>query len=166
MRWSPTVLIAACVAAGVARAAAAWSRLPPVMASHFSAAGTPDGAMPRGAFFTTLAIACGAAVLLPALTPRLLRHVPAGAINIPHRDYWLAPERRVATIARLEYWLGWFPVPVAALFALIVELVVEANLHHTSLNAAALWTGLALFAGSLMLLIRQLYREFALPQGE
>src|SRR4051794_16547662 len=119
MRWLPIAVTVACVTAGVARVAAVWSRLPAVMASHFSAFGTPDGAMPRDAFFTSLALGCGAAVLLPALAPQVLRHVPAAAINIPHRDYWLAPERRAASIARLEHWLAWFPVPVAALFALL-----------------------------------------------
>jgi hypothetical protein len=133
------------------------------MASHFDAAGNPNGFLPRSAFFTVMAFACGAAVVLPALAPLGLRHIPASAINIPHREYWLAPERRAASIARLERWLAWFPAPIAALLALTTELVIEANLRHTALNAWALWTGFALFAASLAILIALLYRQFGSP---
>lgn len=163
MRQLPNALIGACVVATVARVAAVWSQLPPIMASHFDAAGTPDGAMPRGAFFTTLAFACGATVLLPVLAAVLLRHVPAGAINVPHRDYWLAPERRAESIDRLQRSIAWFPVPLAALFALVVELTLQANIQRTALNAGALWTGLGLFVVTLGLLIAKLHRQFGSP---
>jgi hypothetical protein len=163
MRWLPNAVTGACVAATVARAAASWSELPPVMASHFDAAGNPNGFLPRSAFFTIMALACGAAVVIPALAPLLLRHIPASAINIPHRDYWLAPERRTDSVARLTHWLAWFPVPLATLFALTTELVIDANVRHTALNSGVLWTGLALFLASLAFLIGQLYRQFGSP---
>jgi Protein of unknown function (DUF1648) len=163
MRGLPTALTGACVAAAIARTTAVWSQLPLVMASHFNAAGTADGFMPRGPFFTSLTIAFGTCLLVLALPPLLLRHVPGPAINIPHRDYWLAPERRSASVARLERVLAWFPVPVSAFMALVVELTIEANVHHSPLNSGALWTGLALLLGSLSILIRRLYRQFPSP---
>lgn len=163
MRWLPNALTGACVAAAVARVAAVWPRLPAVMASHFDAAGNPDGAMPRGAFFTTIAFVCGATVLLPLLGGLLLRHMPAGAINVPHRDYWLAPERRAESIARLERTFAWFPVPLAALFAFTLELTIQANMQRTGLNAGAMWTGLALVVASFAILIVKLHRTFGPP---
>jgi hypothetical protein len=166
MRWLPTAVTAGCIVASVARVAAAWSQLPPVMASHFNAIGNADGSMARDAFFTSLALIFGAIVLALASCPLLLRVVPVGAVNVPHRDYWFAPERRAASVARLERGLAWFPVPVAALIALVVELTIQANVHRSALNASALWIGLALMLGSYSILTAKLYRQFAVPPIE
>jgi uncharacterized protein DUF1648 len=166
MRWLPIAVIAGCIAASGARVAAAWSQLPPVMASHFDAAGNADGFMARGAFFTSLALIFGTLVLMLTLLPLLLRVVPVGAVNVPHREYWFAPERRAASLARLERGLAWFPVPIAALFVQSIELTIQANLHRTGLNSGAFWLGLALVLGSYAILTAKLYRQFASPPAE
>jgi serine/threonine-protein kinase len=68
--------------------------LPLRLASHFDAAGQPNGWMNRSSYTSFIAIF---GLGLPAFTVAmgfLTRLMPAWAINVPNRDYWLAPERR------------------------------------------------------------------------
>ena len=89
------VLVLGAVAQGL------WqhAHLPARVASHFDGAGRANGWMSRDAMLgwqlgTVLFIAAlfeGIVALQPLL--------PAEFVNLPHRDYWLAPERRAATDA-------------------------------------------------------------------
>lgn len=165
--WVPLSLAGVCIAAAVARVTIAWADLPLVVASHYDALGRPDGRMARDAFFIALGVALGLALVVTMLCPLLLRYLPSGAINLPYRDYWLAPERRDASIARLEALLAWFVVPLAAFEALVVHLAVEANLRRGAMDASGLWLGLALLVGSFSFLTVQIVRQFgAPPAGE
>ena len=135
--------------------------LPPVVASHFGASGAADGFMPRGgyAWFMT-ALAAVVPSLLVFLPERALRH-PKARINLPHRDYWLAPERREATIdhlcanaRRMGYWLIAFLVYVH-------WLVVEAN-RTTPPTLDSTWfiAGLVGFALGMLMSIVGIFRRF------
>ena len=77
------------------------SRLPLRVASHFDGAGTPDGWMLRGPYLWTMA---GVSVGLNAFLVGIfysVRYFPTSTFNLPHRDYWLAAERRGETFAFL-----------------------------------------------------------------
>ena len=89
------VLVLGAVAQGL------WqhAHLPARVASHFDGAGRANGWMSRDAMLgwqlgTVLFIAARFEGIV-ALQPLL----PAEVVNLPHRDYWLAPERRAATDA-------------------------------------------------------------------
>jgi len=113
---------------GAVLIAATTGRLPPQVASHFGAAGTPNGWMDRGAYLAFMlgfAVAMPLAVVLP-LSVLSRRHVDR--INLPHRDYWLAPPRREAT-------LRYLGAHACLLGALLVALVV--GVHFTLLEANA-----------------------------
>ena len=73
-------------------------QLPETMASHFDATGNANGFMARDTYlnFITL-VAVGSPLLIVAVQALVLSQV--ARINIPNRDYWLAPERRAATLA-------------------------------------------------------------------
>jgi RNA polymerase sigma factor (sigma-70 family) len=68
-----------------------------MVASHFDSAGQANAWMPRSTYWL-LSIAVG--IGLPAFIiggGYVLRFLPVSLLNIPHRDYWLAPERRGET---------------------------------------------------------------------
>ena len=68
-----------------------------MVASHFDSAGQANAWMPRSTYWL-LSIAVGMG--LPAFIiggGYVLRFLPVSLLNIPHRDYWLAPERREET---------------------------------------------------------------------
>lgn len=76
--------------------------LPPLVASHFDAAGRANGFMPRGLYVgVMLAIVVGAPLVMAAL-PIQAFHDPRARLRLPHREAWLAPEQRPRTIALLS----------------------------------------------------------------
>src|ERR1035438_10924936 len=75
-------------------AARQWNSAPSLVPSHFDAAGRPNAWSSRGEFFT---FQVGVTLLIAALfigIPRLLKSTPASLINLQHKSYWLATERR------------------------------------------------------------------------
>jgi uncharacterized membrane protein len=108
---------------------AVWhhAHLPARVATHFDAHGHANGWMSRNTHFLFQA---GLAIFLGVLfgsIPRLIRRLPDSLINIPHREYWLARERRAATLAWIGnagYVLGCV---VLAFFMLVFQQVFVAN---------------------------------------
>ena len=102
-------------------------RLPHRMASHFGIDGTPDGWMPRSAYSVfALGMAALTAILCAGsfYLPRLL---PDSAVNVPHRGYWLAPERRGEFNDRMAALGLWIACLTVALFLGLHLLVARAN---------------------------------------
>jgi uncharacterized membrane protein len=101
--------------------------LPRVVASHFNGAGVATGFMPR-AMYERIAIAI---VLLPpvflAVLPRLSLRNPNARINVPNREYWLAPERRAETVAIIAGACTRFAEMLIVFLCYAHWLVVRAN---------------------------------------
>lgn len=137
----------------------AWTELPPQMASHFNVRGNPDGFMPRESFFTFLALLGGGVTVLLLLVPALLRIMPVGCINLPHRDYWLAPERRVESLGYIAIWFGWIAIATGALLVVLLDQTIRANVAGTSLDALVVNGSLAIYffgtMGSLVFFTRR-----------
>lgn len=68
--------------------------LPQRMATHFDGAGHPNGWMSRSEHLIFMAaFGVGFPLFILGMC-RAARYLPTSAINIPHRGYWLAAERR------------------------------------------------------------------------
>lgn len=153
--------------AGMAvRVARVWDELPPMMASHFAASGAANGWMSRDGFFLFMAAVGGGVSLLFAASGLLLRLIPAHLINLPNRDYWLAPERRQATIVRMSAWMVWFGVGLTAFLAFVTELTLRANLARAPLATGPLVAALGVYAVVLVISLAVLYRRFRVPDGD
>ena len=105
-------------------------RLPPVVASHFDAAGVPNGWSGRPAYALLLVgigvlLPLGIAVLIGALT----RRGPA-RLNIPAREYWTRPEHGREAVRRVRAYVWWLGCIMAAAALLIHALVVAAHAHQ------------------------------------
>ncbi len=104
--------------------------LPAVVAAHFVAGGGANGYMPRGGYLTLMfGVSLGLPLLL-AILSSVVRIVPSGLINVPNRDYWLAPERQAETIAYLERRGRVLGMVLAAFVCFVHWLVVDANTRH------------------------------------
>jgi len=118
-------LFIALAAGGAAFIIATAGDLPAQVASHFGRSEEPNAWTPRD---TYVAVMVGAATLLPLflVTPItwLPRNFP-GAVNIPNRDYWLAPEHRKRSLAALADF-GWAFGCLLTLFIVGVHWVVVA----------------------------------------
>ena len=103
------------------------SAMPERVASHFAGDGAANGFMPRNIY---LGLMVGLAVALPfllALPGWLMGRLPASLIQLPNREYWLAPERRADTLAFMTHWSAIFGAFVTVFLCYVHWLVVEAN---------------------------------------
>lgn len=105
------------------------SLLPERVAIHFGLGGQADRWADRSQtifFFETLTVVPAVFVLLAVV----MRWMPAGAFNLPHRDYWLAPERRAETVGIVSRQLIWIGCLMVLFLAGIYWLTIQAN-HAT-----------------------------------
>ncbi|MEM7204725.1 MAG: DUF1648 domain-containing protein [Planctomycetota bacterium] len=101
--------------------------LPERVASHYDLAGRADGFSDRGTYLATLSGVCLALVALFALVRWLLPRLPNDLINLPHKDYWLAPDRRAASLQRIGNCLSWIGVATVALMTAILGLTIRSH---------------------------------------
>lgn len=104
-------------------------RLPATVASHFGFAGHADAFMSRPFYLALMsAFAAGIPMLLVALPTWIARRRP-GALSLPNRDYWLAPQRLEETTQSLTSYFVAFGVALSLLLAFVHWEVVQANLR-------------------------------------
>jgi len=102
-------------------------RLPAVVASHFGGSGAANGFMSHGFYVCfMLAFVIGLPALLVSLTWLAITS-PKARINLPNKDYWLAPERRAETIAFLRSGILWFGTMLVLFLCYTHWLIVLAN---------------------------------------
>ena len=116
--------------------------LPPQMASHFNASGEADGWMSTEAYLRFIALFGAGLPLLWVVIPQTFRYLPAQFLNMPNRDYWLAPERREETNSYLIRHFLWFGSMQVGLAGGIHLVVYQANQSTPARMASGLMLGL------------------------
>ncbi len=135
--------------------------LPERVASHFGFSGAADAWMDRTTYLVFMAVwGLGLPCLFLSIG-WMIRHLPAAVINLPRRDYWLAPERRAETSADIERRMGWLSCLTLAFCLGIHLLVVQANQSLPSRLSNLIWVWLALFLAAVLFWIVSLWRHFA-----
>ena len=177
MKSLPLVLLFALLALVAGRALIVYPDLPDTVASHFDGSGRADGWSSKGVF---LAIAMGVLALVAAVSvglPLGLARLPVAWINLPRRDYWLAPEHVAEARTALRTFLTWFGILTTALVGWVFELTYRANLApNLAFGAGAAdevrlsghsWTALAAYLVAvvvwLVLFVRCFHRVPAGP---
>jgi hypothetical protein len=137
------------------------SALPAVVASHFGASGAADGFMLRADYVLTMLLTLVGVALLVAFLPFALPHLGDGSINLPNRDYWLAPARRAQTFAFLRLHGLSFASALVAFLAYVHWLVVQANLRQPpQLSTPAIIAALLVFLAILAIWLIVLFARF------
>lgn len=100
--------------------------MPPLVASHFGASGAANAFMPRGSYVNVMLVA---GVLLPAVLGEIIGALArlGGIARIPNKDYWMAPERREASLAWMVSHARWFSCLLSAFICYVHWLVIGAN---------------------------------------
>ena len=117
--------------------------LPDPVASHFNARGNPDNWMDRSNYFL---FTVGLALFLPGVVVGLcyaIRFMPDSVINLPRRDYWLAPGRRHETCDHVFRQSLWFACMAVAFVIGIHLIVLQANAQVPVRLSTPLLMGLA-----------------------
>jgi uncharacterized membrane protein len=126
--------------------------LPPVVASHFAAGGAANGFMPHPAYVRFMLVVVIALPLFIALMVGLTGALPARFINLPNRDYWLAPERQAETLDYLRRHGSHFGILLAVFFCFVHWLVIRANaLQPAHFPEALFFGGMAAFVVALII---------------
>jgi uncharacterized membrane protein len=129
------------------RFAQRYAHLPSVVASHFGAGGRPNGWMNKQDFLWMSLVMVGVATIVGFIAPLLVERLPPSLINLPNKEYWLAPERRAETLATFGKWMEWFGSGLIGFFTYVYELVFDANIEHRGLSEGPFLIGLVLFMG-------------------
>jgi len=146
---------------GLLMAAYYYPQMPERMASHFAADGRPNGWQPREAFFLIMLVVGSLSAIISFFAPWRIASQPNARVNLPNRDYWLAPERRVQTMNYIAAFMAWFGCGV--LFVLITGtfLALQANLApDRQFNSQAMLVVIATFLLSLMFAMIRFIRHF------
>jgi hypothetical protein len=128
------------------------AHLPAMVASHFDGAGLANGFMPHGVY---IGFMLAMVILLPASTVYftwLAMAGPDARINLPNKEYWLAPERRDASIAYLRSGILFFGFLLVVFLCYVHWLVVQANATQpVRLDNTWFVGGLAVFFTALVI---------------
>jgi len=103
-------------------------RLPEIVASHFGVAGVANGWQTKGAFFAVELAVILLATVVSFGVPRMIEAMPVSFINLPHKEFWLGPERREDTLSYLRAWSASFGCGLLAFLLFVMELAYRANL--------------------------------------
>lgn len=157
------IVFLALIAVTLAQMGWYYPRLPARVASHFDAAGQVNAFMPKEAFFGLQLVVLGIMSFVFLLVPALIVRLPPGMINLPNKDYWLAPERRAHTAQKLQSSLVGFGNVMLLFLLLVVRETMRASpLPHPHLPNRILVLLLLLVAWSIYWTVR-LVRAFRLP---
>jgi len=138
-----------------------YPQMPQRMASHFAADGRVNGWQSRDAFFVLMLLVTSTSAIVGFLAPRQIAARSNARINLPHRDYWLAPERREQTMRFISTTMAWFACGI--LFVLIsgTFLALQANLApEHRFNSEAMLVVLGGFLIGMLGLLVRLVRHF------
>ncbi len=135
-RYTPALLLGLLYLCFFGCLALAKPNLPERMATHWNGSGRPDGWMSSSEHLRyMIEFGLGFPLVVPVLC-YLARFVPRG-FNIPHRDYWLAPERRGEFFGYFFRHSLWF-----ACMALLFVIGVHFSIIHANASAQAYFSPL------------------------
>lgn len=122
-----------------------YPQSPDRMVVHFDASGNPDGWSGKSGFYLLyiilIAFISGTFVALAFMIPRFAR----SRINIPHRSYWLAEERRGETFEFLSSSILWMGNLCSAFIVFLMHLTIVSNLKGDPKLGAVFWWALGTF---------------------
>jgi hypothetical protein len=140
--------------------------LPERVATHFGAKGEPDQWMDRA---TVVLIMGTAGVGLPLLLAGFAfatRRLPIWSINLPNRDYWLAPENEQRARDYILAYMVWLACLVVCFMAGLYYVTVQAN-QQTPVRLPGTAIGLVFmtFLAGFVLWITRLLKRFQIRRS-
>ncbi|MCU1243432.1 MAG: hypothetical protein JWO71_4158 [Candidatus Acidoferrum typicum] len=142
-------------------------RLPEILGSHFGKAGSVNAWQTKTAFLSMEVAIIVLATLVSFSIPRIIAAMPVSMINLPHKEFWLSPERREDTLSYIRVWTAWLGCALLGFLLFVMELVFRANLHTPpQLNMAAFVPALLVFVAFDTIAVLQLILRFSKIQRD
>jgi uncharacterized membrane protein len=137
-----------------------YPSLPERVATHFGTDGRADGWMTKAAYARFQVGLTGFLALLFLGIGKLMTLLPDDAINLPNRDYWLAPARRARTVAIMKSEMHRFGCAMVAFSLGIQEAVIRANISQSFRLGSLFFVCLVGFLGFTTVWTIGFYRRF------
>lgn len=143
-----------------------YGDLPATLATHFTVGGTPNGWMSREVFvafyFGILLVILGSFVGVGAL---LEKKIGPHLVNIPNKQYWLAPERAAETMKTLRQWMYAVGAFCAVFIIALYQMLIELNTSEKApvLDEHAFLWGMGFFLAVMAVFTVGLLRRFRRP---
>jgi serine/threonine-protein kinase len=142
-----------------------WPTMPDSMASHFDGKGQANGWAPRAFFFSLYAGLIAMLFITFQILPRQLKRLPGSLINLPNRGFWLAQERREATLGIIEKQMTLFGNATLILIIGTMQLVFQANRSGSHrISAEAMWSLIGAYVLISIVWTVKFMRKFKKPQ--
>ncbi|MCP4878861.1 MAG: DUF1648 domain-containing protein [Gammaproteobacteria bacterium] len=140
MNWLRRIFLAL-VAAAIAQIIYYYPQMPEVVASHFDGLGAPNDWSSRNGFFGIYAAILLMLIGIFIFVPGWSEKRASFGMKIPHRDYWLAPERIEKTKLFFRRQMMIMGIVHLALAIYAIQLAILANFDqqprlHTSIGWA------------------------------
>jgi uncharacterized membrane protein len=125
----PRMIFFAIIVIAFGQSAYNFPLLPDRLASHFNAYGAPNGWMAKQAFFIVYAVMILVAAIPEFFVPYSIARTPNARVNLPNKDYWLAPAQRAGTMEYFEKSFAWFGCALLLLEVCAMGLAIQANFN-------------------------------------
>jgi uncharacterized membrane protein len=159
--WTPLLIVAALAAAAITYIFLTSASLPDHPATHFNVRGEPNAAMSRDSYRAFMAFLVVVIPLLIAGIPALLARRWPMLLNIPNREFWMAPERIDATLVSIRTRTAILAAATIALQCFVHVLLMNANAaEQPRLDQQMLLIAIGTFAVFMIGWIVSLYRRF------
>ena len=116
-----------------------YPQLPVEVASHFDGAGAANDWSSRTTFFAIYLVMIALLILVFDLVPGWSGRRGRIRMNIPNREYWLAPERSAETLAWFRRQIIVLGIVHQLLAIYAVQLAIIANLKQAGLDPSIYW---------------------------
>ncbi len=160
----PRLLFAVLAAGAAIHFSSYYSQLPEVVASHFNGRGVANGWQTKPAFFTVFVGVSFLAAMIGFVIPRIISAMPPQLINLPNKQYWLAPDRIVETRSFLNNYFAWFGCAVFVVIIVTFDYAIQSNLHPDNRpDISRMWYLLAGFLAFVVVWIFRMMTKFLRP---
>jgi uncharacterized membrane protein len=161
----PSAVFVFLVFVGFLQARKFAATMPPLLATHFGGGGAPNGWQTRSQFFTLEIVLLGVCLLFAFGIPRLIGALPISLVNVPNKEYWLAPQRREEALAFFRAQFAWFGCGILAFLIVVNQLVFDANkTQPRRLNSGAFAVAMVAFLAFVGIWTVRLIVRFARVQ--
>jgi uncharacterized membrane protein len=113
--------------------------LPERVASHFNFQGVANGWSSKHTFMAIYGVVLVVTTVLLVGLPLLLAKLPPSIINMPNRDYWLAPERKQETCRTVSGYMILVGIAVMALLFTVFHWTIRVNLGYDQQMGSVVW---------------------------
>ena len=137
-----------------------------IVASRFDTGGHPNDGSDRDTYMYVYVGTIVVMVLLFTNIARLTRRLPNHLINLPHRDYWLAPDRRADTFERISRIMGWMGLGNVIFVIALFDTIFRANRSRAHLEMGGEgWFLAGFYLVWMTVLVARYLREFGRPEA-